>query len=403
MTLFVSALMVQGAGALATEGDSRLDGDAGSTPRIASARVAAAGGGWSDVPGGHWARGAIDAVARERDWMRDFGDSEFRPEAIATRKHLARAVVRAFAPSEGVKKGLKFADLPVDNRFFRFANVAVKLRWMSARGGKFHPDDPVTVVMLHRALVGALDLAEEAKSAANVRTAGGELLATPTGYGSTLLGMIMGLRYNHDDESQDVGPRTPLPRSEVAWSLYRASVIDTSETWRRYDASDYAGMKIGNLSPKMKKVVEFGLRFVGYPYIYAGEWAEKTPSNYCCGDQPRGGFDCSGFMWWLVKAPDNGFDNTRIRKYQGWSLPERSSNDMAKAIPASERLTYKQARAGDLFFYDSDSDGTIDHVNLFLGFGWALDSSSGTGGVMIVRVNDGWYHDNFVWGRRITG
>jgi cell wall-associated NlpC family hydrolase len=64
-------------------------------------------------------------------------------------------------------------------------------------------------------------------------------------------------------------------------------------------------------------------------------------------------------------------------------------------------LTYDELQPGDLMFDDGDGDGRIDHVSMFIGNGWALDASSGTGGVTIMWVGDGWYRDHFVSGRRV--
>ena len=50
----------------------------------------------------------------------------------------------------------------------------------------------------------------------------------PPNFGALVLGMRLGLRYNSSDESQDVGPTTPLSRAQVAYSLYRAA---TQPSW----------------------------------------------------------------------------------------------------------------------------------------------------------------------------
>ena len=116
------------------------------------------------------------------------------------------------------------------------------------------------------------------------------------------------------------------------------------------------------------------------------------------GGQPVPGFDCSGFTWWLLRASDSGYWNVSPpRPYIGWNLPERSSADMATI----GNLTYDKLQPGDLMFYDGDGDGRVDHVNTFIGNGWALDSSSGYAGSTIMWVGDGWYRDHFVRGRRV--
>src|SRR5215218_9423656 len=86
---------------------------------------------WSDVPASHWARRAVDYVARERDWMRDYGSSSFRPNAPVTRAGLAAAVVRAFAPRTPPEARITFADLPSDDSAYPYASVAVARGWMS--------------------------------------------------------------------------------------------------------------------------------------------------------------------------------------------------------------------------------------------------------------------------------
>lgn len=46
--------------------------------------------------------------------------------------------------------------------------------------------------------------------------------------------------------------------------------------------------------------------------------------------------------------------------------------------PRIER--FRDIRAGDLTFYDGSGDGVVDHVNVYIGNGWALDTSDGAGG-----------------------
>jgi cell wall-associated NlpC family hydrolase len=182
--------------------------------------------------------------------------------------------------------------------------------------------------------------------------------------------------------------------------LDRAYVINTSQTWVKSEVQSYKTLHLGPVPVAFRPVVEYGMRYVGYPYIYAGEWFMKSPPGYCCGSQPRGGFDCSGLMWWVLRAGDSLYNAAKFHPaYKGYVLNERSSNDMAHAIPAKARVPFDEAKAGNLLFYDSNHDGTIDHVDLFLGWGWSLDS--GSNGVTITRVADkgSWYQDSYAWGR----
>lgn len=358
---------------------------------------------WSDVDATYrWARPAIDDVAGANAWMRDFapnadGTYPFQPATIETRKYLARAVVMALAPTRTIDPSITFADLDPSDPFYPYANVVVANGWMK-RGpaGTFAPDKPVTTTTVHRVLVLALGLGPAAKALNHLRTSDGVTFQVPSNFGTLLLGMRLGLRYNNADESMEVGPRTPLSRAQVAYSLWRAV---NEPSWVVPGLlSEYGTIQLPPLSSDLQQIVQWGVRYVGYPYVWGGEWGLPTPESSGLGGQPVPGFDCSGFMWWLLRANDGGaWTVSPPRPYVGWALPERSSADMAKTAT----LTYEQLQPGDLMFYDGDGDGRVDHVNLYIGNGWALDSSSGYAGSTIMWVGDGWYRDHFVDGRRV--
>ncbi len=354
---------------------------------------------WSDLDTeDRWARAAIDHVGATNDWMRDFapdpdGRYPFQPATIETRKYFARAVVRALAPGDAVDPTITFADLDPSDPFYPYANIAVQRRWMrrTAAGG-FAPDVPVTTTMVHRVLTLALGMAPAIKALNHLHTEDGVTFDLPSNFGSLLLGMRLGLRYNNrSDESMDVGPRTPLSRDQVAYSLFRAT---TQPSWSVPALiEEYEGIALPSLSEEVRAIVQWGVRYVGYPYVWGGEWGLASTA------QPVPGFDCSGLTWWLMRANDGGaWAVAPPRPYSGWTLAERSSADMAAT---GKRLTYEQLQPGDLMFYDGDADGRVDHVDTFVGNGWALDSSSTPGGVTLMWVGDGWYRDHFVHGRRI--
>ena len=370
----------------------------------AAARTRRAGVKWSDVGSGDaWARSAIDYVGGAFDWMRDFpanadGTYPFRPSMIETRKYFARAVVKAFAPDETVDPSIAFTDLDTTQVFYRWANVAVKMGWMrrTADGG-FLPDKPVTMTTVHRVLVLALGLRSTAQQLDALHTSGGVTFHTPVNFGTTMLGMRLGLRYNSDaNEAQDVGPSTPMPRSQVAFSLYKAKTLPS---WTvPWIAGQYEGIRLPKMGPSRQAIVQWGIRYVGYPYVWGGEWGLATPEPSGLGGQPIAGFDCSGFSWWTLRANDGGIWKVAPpRPYAGWQLPQRSSADMAR----TGHLKFDQLVPGDLMFYDGDDDGIVDHVDVYIGNGFSLDSSHTPGGVTIMWVGDGWYRDHFVHGRRI--
>ncbi len=358
---------------------------------------------WSDVDATYkWAKAAIDYVGGTNTWMRDFapnpdGTYPFQPATIETRKYFARAVVQALAPTEPIDPSITFPDIDPSDAFYPAVNVAVKLHWMQKTpAGTFAPDKPVTTTTVHRVLVLALGLAPAAKALNHLHTADGTTFQLPQNFGALILGMRLGLRYNSSDESMDVGPRTPLSRAQVAYSLFRAV---TQPSWDVPELlTEYSGIELPTLTPDQQQLVQWGVRYVGYPYVWGGEWGLSTPEPSALGGQPVPGFDCSGLTWWLIRANDGGiWDVSPPRPYVGWDLPQRTSTDMA----TQGKLTYDQLEPGDVMFYDGDGDGRVDHVDTFIGNGWALDSSSTPGGVTIMWVGDGWYRDHFVHGRRV--
>ncbi|HEX9122181.1 MAG TPA: NlpC/P60 family protein [Actinomycetota bacterium] len=359
---------------------------------------------WSDVDRKSWVATAIDYVGAANPWMLDYRPAEdgtypFRPDRPERRSLFARSLVRAFAPGEMPDPAIVFPDLPGATGFARFANVAVKLGWMQVDAdGNFLPSEPVTPRMVHRAVVLALGLGDLAAGADQIHLVNGTTFQMPADFGTLLVGMRIGLRYNHGDEALDVGPDTPLSRAEVAWSLYRAA---TMPSWMPSSLAGYSTITLPNLGPAKQRIVQFAIDYVGYPYVYGGDWYEASPSEYCCGTQPTGGFDCSGLAWWVIKAAEGGWSNQPPREYLGWSLLQRTSAQMAST--GTKIPTYRELRSGDLMFYDGNDDGIVDHVDVYVGRGWAVDSSSSVGGVTIMWVGSGWYRDHFVWGRRVLG
>jgi cell wall-associated NlpC family hydrolase len=358
---------------------------------------------WSDVtPAYAWAKQAIDYVGATNDWMRDYkagadGKYPFKPAKIETRGMLAVSMVRAFAPNEAVDPTIVFEDIAPSARLYRYANVAVKMHWMGIDGhGNFGGDTPITMVYLHKVLVRALGLTATAASIDAMHMTNGTPFKTPKNLGTTMLGMRLGLRYNNADDTKDVLPNSQMSRAQVAYSLYKAATLDPWVV--PYLQAQYADMTLPNMVPARQAIVEWGLKYVGYPYVWGGEWGFSRPEPGALGGQPVPGFDCSGLAWWLIKSDDGGAWNIAPpRPYGGWNLPQRVAADQAAGAPA---IKFDAMKPGDLAFYDGEGQG-IDHVDVYIGNGWALDSSSSVGGVSVMWVGDGWYFDHFVHGRRM--
>jgi hypothetical protein len=354
-----------------------------------------------------WAKTAITWVAKTNPWMRDFapkldGTYEFRPDAIESRRLWARTLVRAFAPAEAPPDPpIVFADLEATSEWYPYAAIAVEHGWMTAKRGVFDPSGPITMAGVHRGIALALGLQPAARALNRIHTVDGVTFKTPRNFGTTVLGMRLGLRNNapSGSEARDVAPSDPMPRSQVAYSLWKGTTLPSYAVPNLL--TQYETVELPSLSEDVRAIVRWGIRYAGYPYIWGGEWGLESPEPSALGGQPRSGFDCSGLTWWLLRADDGGYWNiSPPRPYLGWSLPQRTSADMATMAP--KRLRYRDLRPGDAMFYDGDGNHVVDHVDTYIGNGFALDSSSTPGGVTIMWVGDGWYRDHFVWGRRVV-
>ena len=357
---------------------------------------------FADIGAFRWARRAVRYVAGIHDYMADVrpkpdGELRFHPRQFESRIRFAKAVVLAFAPDDPVDPTITFADLHPSDPLYRFANVTVKRGWLRTRAnGRFDVSGAVRMVDVHRALVLALGLQPAADALDALHTTRGHTFDTPRDFGTTLLGMRLHLRYNNwTDEALDVGPLTPLNRAQVAYSLFRALTEPPRAVPRLL--KEYSTITLPALTPQVTRLVEWGIRFVGYPYVWGGEWGKAAPEPQTLGGQPIPGFDCSGFTWWLLREnnPSDGWRVAPPRPYHGWSLPQRTSREMG----AIGNLWWAQLRPGDIALYREE--GRIGHVDVYIGNGFALDSSSSPAGVTIMWIGGGWYRGHFVHGRRI--
>ncbi|MCA1832022.1 MAG: C40 family peptidase [Actinomycetota bacterium] len=396
---------------------------------------------YPDVPSSYWAYGSIKYVTVTHKWMA-YGPTYFQPEAYVLRKHFARWLYNEFVPPPSPSPTASpsaeptvaptaspdataspdpsvspsptpappplptFSDFSSSDPYYRYVSAVVQLGWMGAPGGKFRPTEAVRKVELDIALVYALGLRQAASGLNRLGTADGYVFKKPAGFGAMAIAEEMRLHFNHPtaQDKRELRPYSPVRRADAAYAMHQAGAA--KDSWRIWSMQRYQSITLPAMNAARKAAVEFAFRWVGYPYIYGGEWYAPTPSGYCCGAQAYGGFDCSGFTWWVLKAPSGSWNNTAIRKYDGWSLPQRTSYDMARAAIGSRRITSTSSLLPmDIVLFQSELSSTsytaIDHAGMYIGSGWMIHSSGGRAGVTISWMGDGWWKDHFKVGRRI--
>lgn len=307
-----------------------------------------------------WVRPAVRYLVDQDVIVRD----EFRPNQPMTRAHFRAAMRKLFG------------------------------------GGYDRTKGDVTVAEVSAALVRALGQGETARILKRAQSPDGWKPETAPFFGTEIVAREMGLRYNRlelEDELE-MSATEPMRQADIAYSLWKAKT--SPSTW---GADALRGFGLARYSETRREVVEFALSLVGTPYVWGGEWRTTTPTGYPFGAQAHGGFDCSGFAWYVLKEKSESYRPVG-RSYKGWSLPERASADMAKAAP--KRLGYGKLLPGDVIFFSPDGRKakarTVYHAGIYLGRGWMVHSSGSRAGISLGQVGPGsWWHDQIAWGRRI--
>jgi NlpC/P60 family len=376
----------------------------GAAALLALAAPAALAKSYKDVPASHWARSYISSVTdRSVDGHRlldDYG-TLFRPESAITRELLARSVVLASGHYGEKITPVTIKDVPRGYRYYSVIQMAVHLGYMAVdKDGDFRPTDKVADVTAETVMVRWLkDRYPSAdwsllNSLAPCRWKPnpGWTTTAPSYLPVMVASRQLELRYNHPTEADghEVLPREPIDRAEVAYMFSRAFKLGSD--WQLYGLAGFRNITFPPLSDRQKQIVNFALKFIGYPYIWAGEY--PTPDSPY-GHQAAGGFDCSGFVFYVMKM-HFGYDSITVN--------QRGAHDMAAV--AKPRITRSNLKCGDLIFFGpkgpASSVDSIYHAALYLGNGWFIQSTGSTDGVSLASLdNSSYWKTAFAWGRRV--
>jgi cell wall-associated NlpC family hydrolase len=252
-----------------------------------------------------------------------------------------------------------------------------------------------------RALIDVLGQSAVADHLNHLRSTDGWSPTVKPTFGTEVLARDLGLRYDHapGDEQHEAAANDLLTQADILYAVWQAKT--SPDIWA---AEELASMSLPDLDVSQKQVVQFAFSLAGTPYVWGGEWLSRTPAGYPYGAQPHGGVDCSGFSWYVLRAAAPGW--APHRPYKGWSLPERSSAQMAQATRHKKRLGFKQLRTGDLVFFapsgTRSQPSSVYHVGIYVGRGWMVDSSGSKDGVSLDYMGRGsWYRGQFIFGRRV--
>src|SRR6266508_1323817 len=296
---------------------------------------------FSDVPTTYWDYTQITYVAETNLWMQDYGPTVFNPTTKETRSLLCSALVKAYAPDQPIDPTITFPDLPTSDPYYPYANVCVKNDWIEPfNDGRWAGGSATPKSLVDRAIVLAMGNLDDAVAGLqNIHRLNGAKYTWANERGPYMqMAAWLGLHFDHSgsDEKLDLLSSTNMKRDEVAYTLWAAK---TTTSWMISDAHMFDDITLGNDSASNKvNMIQYAIDQIGYPYIWAGEWNTKSPAGYCCGTQDQGGFDCSGFTWWVEKRYEENYNAAQYHpNYSGWNLHERSSYDMAAATAPKDQ------------------------------------------------------------------
>jgi hypothetical protein len=347
---------------------------------------------FNDVPAGFWARSDV-SWAVSSGWMKPRTATTFGVGHTVSRATAAHVLAE-------LNQKVSAAHTPVAADPYA---QAVAAGWIGAGAG---PSQVITQRQFDHGVVQILGLLPTAKALSKLHTSSGWHPTLPAGFGVEQMVRAVGARVNAPDGSDrwELMPNDDLLRADLAAEAYQLGHLSSWAVSYAESKTDVVNA-IPNWLPLRRAVLGFALRYAGSPYVWGGT-SPKPQSPL--GSPVAGGFDCSGFVWWVMKLHTYKVPGTT------WSGAAaignlRSTYQMAQALKTSKRIPRAGLHPGDILFWSSAPNGihtswqTVYHTGIYLGNGWTINSHGSGDGVTIDYMGPGagWYHDAFAFGWRV--
>ena len=181
------------------------------------------------------------------------------------------------------------------------------------------------------------------------------------------MGLLYRLQIVYGTTGGAMAPTAAITRQEGLAMFWRAYQY-VSPWYAENPLARITGPLVANSTAQA--VVELALRYVGYPYTWAGA-------------SPETGFDCSGFTSYIYKQ-------------FGYTLNRTAAGQINDGIGVAR----DQLLPGDIIIMSVHGDITrVGHVAIYIGDGKMVHAQSSATGVCVTPVSN--YNARYITARRI--
>ncbi|MFB5662413.1 NlpC/P60 family protein [Alteribacillus sp. HJP-4] len=295
-----------------------------------------------DVPGDYWSADSIELM-RTKEIFNGYDDGTFKPlndvtwmQTIITAVRMLDLEDRAFAVDPSVSINMPGAGsyFYSDRNDWAKGYVAVALEEGIVKENEYVGGNASAERMwVTKVLVRALNLEREALSTneSTTFTDDSEIIEEERGYAAVAnkYGIVTGKK---DGSFQ---PDAHITRAQMATVMDRAHQKYTE--WNDPENAFTTNILSKDAGALVDKVIKTGESYQGAPYLFGADPGQTEE------------FDCSSFT-------------KRIFEEHGIELPRVSRNQIEAGLPVPELYLTR----GDLVFFDTDVDGIINHVAIYI-------------------------------------
>ncbi len=280
--------------------------------------------------------------------------------------------------------GTAWRDVAADDPQGAAARRAVQRGWLTTRGGQVALDTPLTGMDANRAWTLAVGMGRAVARMSRFADGSGRRFALPDGFATAIAARESGLRRNYPaaDDKYERTDRQPLRLADLVLMASRGR--DIRRSGLPSSARALQTFSIPAIDPLFTPLVQRAVALVGNPYVWGGEWPDP---NSPLDPQAAGGFDCSGFVWFVWRTGDRAAE-------AAFNMPDGRTTYTMNVGKRGKRIAWNRAAAGDLVFFGDRGLRTplnqASHMAISLGNKWIIHSSGGRGGVSISYLPTYW-------------